>query len=58
MHTQVRYIAAKVMGAKTPDEGSVSTMHLLFADGLQAISCNPWVISGHQWVISEHQCTY
>jgi len=31
----VRYIAAKVMGAKTPDEGSVSTMHLLFADGLQ-----------------------
>ena len=28
----VRFLAAKLAGAKTPDEGTVSTMHLLFAD--------------------------
>ena len=31
----VRFLAARLMGAKTPDEGTVSTMHLLFADGLE-----------------------
>ena len=28
----MRFLAAKLMGAKTPDEGTVSTMHLLFQD--------------------------
>jgi len=32
----VRTVAQYVMGAKTPDEGTTSTMHLLFSDGLQA----------------------
>ena len=28
----LRFVAEKAMGAKTPDEGAFSTMHLLFAD--------------------------
>ena len=28
----LRFVAEKAMGAKTPDEGAFSTMHLLFAE--------------------------
>ena len=31
----LRFLATQMMNAKTPDEGTVSTMHLLFADGLE-----------------------
>ena len=31
----LRFVAEKAMGAKTPDEGAFSTMHLLFADNLE-----------------------